>query len=366
MTNSNKRIYVDIHVLQTVPPSCVNRDDTGSPKTAKYGGTTRARVSSQCWKHAVRTYFRSNLDDSQLAMRTQKSDEIIAKCLMQDYGYDAETASKTAIDALLKLKIKSSADGKKDALFFISNAQAKAIAEVLKASSEDCEEKAYISSLRSAILEAPGVEIALFGRMVAGDTSLNYDVCCQVAHAISTHKVSNEFDYFTAVDDIRATDEDSTDNGAGHIGTTEFNSSTLYRYATVAVHDLEEELGDITAETVKQFIKAFAMSMPTGKVNSYANGTVPDAILVTIRDDQPVNFVGAFESAVNAKDGYVKASEAALEDYAADCYESFVSKPCDAFVTGGLSDKVGKKESFDNLLADVEAVLSNKLADMKI
>ena len=41
-----KRLYVDFHVLQTVPPSCINRDDTGSPKTAIYGGVTRARVSS--------------------------------------------------------------------------------------------------------------------------------------------------------------------------------------------------------------------------------------------------------------------------------------------------------------------------------
>ena len=38
-----RRLYVDLHVIQTVPPSCINRDDTGSPKTAVYGGATRAR-----------------------------------------------------------------------------------------------------------------------------------------------------------------------------------------------------------------------------------------------------------------------------------------------------------------------------------
>lgn len=43
---SNERLYVDFHVVQTVPPSCVNRDDTGRPKTAFYGGANRARVSS--------------------------------------------------------------------------------------------------------------------------------------------------------------------------------------------------------------------------------------------------------------------------------------------------------------------------------
>ena len=58
-----KRLYVDFHVLQTVPPSCVNRDDTGSPKTAVYGGATRARVSSQAWKHAIRKMFAEEMAD---------------------------------------------------------------------------------------------------------------------------------------------------------------------------------------------------------------------------------------------------------------------------------------------------------------
>ena len=52
--DSKKRIYLDIHILQTVPPSCVNRDDTGSPTTARYGGATRARESSKAWNRAAR------------------------------------------------------------------------------------------------------------------------------------------------------------------------------------------------------------------------------------------------------------------------------------------------------------------------
>ena len=51
--SKKNHLYVDIHVLQTVPPSCVNRDDTGSPKTAVYGGVRRARVSSQAWKRSM-------------------------------------------------------------------------------------------------------------------------------------------------------------------------------------------------------------------------------------------------------------------------------------------------------------------------
>ena len=56
MANS---LFIDVHILQTVPPSNINRDDTGSPKTAVYGGVTRARVSSQSWKHAMRMMFKN-------------------------------------------------------------------------------------------------------------------------------------------------------------------------------------------------------------------------------------------------------------------------------------------------------------------
>ncbi len=51
------RLYVDVHVLQTVPPSNLNRDDAGAPKQAVYGGARRARVSSQAWKRATRKSF---------------------------------------------------------------------------------------------------------------------------------------------------------------------------------------------------------------------------------------------------------------------------------------------------------------------
>ena len=57
-------MYIDINVLQTVPASNINRDETGSPKTVIYGGVTRARVSSQAWKRAVRQAFSQEGKDS--------------------------------------------------------------------------------------------------------------------------------------------------------------------------------------------------------------------------------------------------------------------------------------------------------------
>ncbi|MBR2750420.1 MAG: type I-E CRISPR-associated protein Cas7/Cse4/CasC [Clostridiales bacterium] len=348
-----ERIYVDVHVLQTVPPSCVNRDDTGSPKTAIYGGVRRARISSQSWKHAVRCYFRDHLDEQKLAYRTKNADAKVADYLVQ-YGMSQEEAKKSAVKALKDAKIIASEDGKKNALFFISDAQARAVASAINSGADNEE-------IKKALSETPGIEIALFGRMVADNTALGEDACCQVAHAISTHKVSNEYDYFTAVDDIQ--DDDAS--GAGHIGSNEFNSATLYRYATVAVHDLANSLGTDTAQSVCDFLEAFVKSMPTGKMNSYANRTIPDAVLVTIRNDQPVNFVGAFEEAVNPDKqcgGYVSGSEKKLEMYVLESYKDFIDSPLKSFVVGNLDDSLGEKVSFGDLLLKVKDVLVENLS----
>ena len=192
----NKRLYVDFHILQTVPPSCINRDDTGSPKTAVYGGVTRARVSSQAWKHAMRAAF---ADDARLDVgkRTKKVAELVKEQILA-LAPEAD-ADKLAKKALENAGIKSDDKGTK-ALFFMSTAQAKALAELAVAGSTD--KKEYQKALKAA----PSMDMALFGRMVADDPSLNYDAAAQVAHSISTHAVQNEYDYFTAVDDCQAED----------------------------------------------------------------------------------------------------------------------------------------------------------------
>lgn len=212
-----KRLYVDFHVLQTVPPSCVNRDDTGSPKTAVYGGAVRARVSSQAWKHAMRVMFTEEMSDAvETGYRTKKGTDLVAKQI-KALAPDAD-ALKLAQKVIADAGIKSDDKGTK-ALFFMSTAQAKALAELAV---EGCKDK---KQYKEALKAAPSADMALFGRMVADAPSLNYDAAAQVAHSISTHTVQNEFDYFTAVDDCAPEDN----AGAGHLGTVEYNSATLYR-----------------------------------------------------------------------------------------------------------------------------------------
>ena len=184
-----KRLYVDFHVLQTVPPSCVNRDDTGSPKTAVYGGATRARVSSQAWKHAIREMFKDEymLNAEDIGSRTKKIADVVEKQikLLAPDADAAKLAKKVVKNTGFKVDEKSGED-KLKTLFFLSEAQAKALAELAIA---DCNDpKQY----KDALGTAPSVDMALFGRMVADAPSLNYDAAAQVAHSISTHAVQNE------------------------------------------------------------------------------------------------------------------------------------------------------------------------------
>ena len=235
------RLYVDFHVIQTVPPSCVNRDDTGRPKTAMYGGVNRARVSSQAWKHAMREMFRELLCDDKLGFRTKHAASLIAEKLVSG-GMDAEKAAKAAADALNSagLNVSEKKDNTTKALFFISAVQAQKLAELVQSGEKD--KKCYKAALKAS----PSVDIALFGRMAADDPDLNVDAASQVAHSISTHAIQNEYDYFTAVDDCSPADN----AGAGHLGTMEFNSATLYRYATVNVRELQETIGADAADAL--------------------------------------------------------------------------------------------------------------------
>lgn len=346
---TNNRLFVDVHVLQTVPPSCVNRDDTGSPKTAVYGGVTRARVSSQCWKRAMRIMFGDRLPSEKLSKRTKRIVSMVADEIWKlDNTVDSETIAQKILETA-GLKIKSVEKGT-DALFFMSNAQACVLAKLAIEDPETIKEKPTKEAkekAHKALQQLPGIDIALFGRMVADDPALNTDACAQVAHSISTHKVCNEYDYFTAVDD-RAPEDNA---GAGHIGTVEFNSSTLYRYATVAAHELYKQISHDTVEAICEFVHAFVCSMPTGKQNTFANCTLPDAVMVTLRKDQPVNLVGAFERPVPASDeGYVTASAKQLIDYTKNVYQNYASEPLLSLVNCRLLSVLGNVYPMDILL----------------
>lgn len=294
-----KRLYLDIHAIQTLPPSNVNRDDTGSPKTALYGGVRRARVSSQSWKRAMRQYFLNECPND-LGIRSLDIIRYVAdKIIEKDASVTEENAMKLSEKMFNDAGIKTK-DQKTKALFFLGKKQAELLAEAaVKGETQK-------SVLKQILSENPAVDIAMFGRMVADDPSLNEDASVQVAHAISTHEVQTEFDYYTAVDEL-APEENP---GAGMIGTIEYNSSSLYRYANISMHELARQLGnkEQAVAAAKLFIQAFANSMPTGKANTFANQTLPQLLMINIRQDRPVNLVTAFEKPIRSRTGNVAPS----------------------------------------------------------
>lgn len=382
-------LYVDLHITQTVPPSNLNRDDTGSPKSATFGGVRRARVSSQAWKRATRRDYAQHLDLGDLGVRTKRAVELLVERIQQkDPGLD-ETAAREAAKTVLMaagIKLEPLPKPKKEAaapegsarfertayLIFWSNRQLDRLADLATS-----EEKISKKAAKEAADMEHGVDVALFGRMVADGPDLNVDASVQVAHALSTHAVAPEQDYYTAVDDHSGEDE----SGAGMIGTVEYNSSTLYRYATINVAGLLKNLAgdqETTVRAIEAFVRSFALSMPTGKQNSFANRTVPDAVVIAVREDQPVNLVGAFETPVQTANddpraglsepqGYVGPSAQGLADQFRQV-GSMVRPPVAVFVSRSTDkasavDELGEVGSFDETVSRTAALIQERLGD---
>lgn len=315
------RTIVEIHILQTMPPSNLNRDDTGSPKKAVYGGVTRARVSSQAWKRPTRLKFRELVDLNQLGIRTKRVVEVLTdRILRLDPAADPETAQKAAQSVLqdaggIKLAKPRSAKKTDDAdgnvnepdqssyLLFLGSHQYDELAAIGKEAiaaggiKDFLKNKDVKKRVKGILQNDRAIDVALFGRMVADDTDLNVDAAAQVAHAISVQRVDFDSDYFTAVDDVKQDSDEEGDAGAAMIGDVEFNSATFYRYANVDVDRLLDTLGDANATTqaVTAFVDAFSTTVPNGKINTFAHNTLPDLVVVNLRDTQAVNLVGAFE-----------------------------------------------------------------------
>lgn len=375
------RTIIDVHVIQTVPPSNLNRDDTGSPKTATYGGVRRARVSSQAWKRATRDAFENMLDGAELGVRSKRVIELISEQVIAQDPTLSPRAKELAAAVLLAAGIKTASPrkappgeevaGESGYLIFFSRNQIRRLAELaVDAAHTAGDGKVTIKATeaKARAKQEHSVDVSLFGRMVAEVTELNVDAAAQVAHALSVHAVTNEYDYFTAVDDHKKADTDE-DAGAGMIGTVEFNSSTLYRYATLDVDRLRDNLGDddVTRRAVEAFVRAFVSSMPTGKQNTFANRTLPDAVLVLVRDTQSISYVGAFEDAVTADEdgGRVTASIRRMAEHGRELHEAYDQTPVAGWVVGVGTKAdplaaLGTRGSLDTTIAALGALVADR------
>lgn len=328
------KTMIEVHVLQNFAPSNLNRDDTGAPKDALFGGTRRARVSSQCLKRALREYFALRVDQGELAagnlgLRTKRLLDEVTDLLVKK-GRDQEPAKHRARLSLLAGSgtwvapgdSDGDADEKSEYLMFLGNQEIVSVATVIndrwdaekwdslegalkKASAKEKKKEAskkaskeLKESFKRILNGGKAVDVALFGRMLADMPERNQNAACQVAHAISTHAVEREFDFYTAVDDLKP--EDTA--GADMMGTVEFNSACFYRYAVVDWPKLVENLqGDAELATrgLRVFLEGFVVAEPTGKQNTFAAHNQPKFVVSSVRrNTAPRSLANAFECAV--------------------------------------------------------------------
>ncbi|MDD5328425.1 MAG: type I-E CRISPR-associated protein Cas7/Cse4/CasC [Sulfuricella sp.] len=344
--------HLELHIIQSVPVACLNRDDLNSPKTAVFGGVQRARVSSQSWKRAIREMSKEFMPKFFKGDRTRRMVFTLKNCFVER-GIPQECAiaiAERVADIVETLDSKNDEVGIKKikTLMFFSDAEYQSIANVI-ANSEDVkgalgalsdalkmddekakeqalkvmgkilEKGAIAKSIKAAQLKDAG-DIALFGRMVANDHSLTVEAASMFSHALSTHKADNEIDFFAAVDDLQS----KAESGAGMTGTLEFNSATYYRFAALNLDMLADtdHLGSMTPDerksVVRAFVEATLKAIPGARKNTMNGNTLPVYVLGVVREKgHPVQLINAFENPIRPSQGYaVKSVEMLKSEYA--------------------------------------------------
>jgi CRISPR system Cascade subunit CasC len=373
-------MQLELHLIQSFPPANLNRDENGMPKSTIFGGRPRARISSQCQKRAVRKYYQdyAKLTPEQFADRSRNWLPALKELLVtQDIDAEkAEVAARLALTDGLKLKFDDK--GKATTIVFLGQTELAAIANILIRNWESVEPEIMSDKptlpkeIEKAIVKAlvetgkPG-DVALFGRMMASLPTVNVDAAVQMAHAISVNTLQQEFDFFTAVDDLGGNDE----TGADHMGETGYNSSTYYRFVTLDTEQLSKNLGgtEHLANIIEAFADAFVQAIPSGHQNGFAAHTRPAAVMAVVRRGQPVSLVDAFEDPVAPRGGAsllenaVKAMDAHWADltkmYGDDkvAYKGIVTRGQLAAKLENLKDD--EKESVSILLKEaLEAALN--------
>lgn len=308
-------MLIEIHMLKNYPPVNLNRDDSGAPKSCFFCGVQRGRISSQCLKRSWRTseVFR---ELGSYGVRTRSMPVIVGEKLRK-LGVGDEYIEE-AEKKLTGIANKDGTINKKGMMttqiVIYSEKELDRIAEEVKTViEEDGSLKAFqkrspkeFDKLKACADEKPvTADIALFGRMVTSPYLADVDAAMQVAHAISTHAVNRESDYFTAVDDLIATAEDDS-AGAGMIGDTDYNSCCYYEYASIDVDLLRENLkymenaDAFIKQLIPVLIRAMSFSNPSGKQNTFAGQVLPEAVVIECKKEKiPLSYVNAFEEPVS-------------------------------------------------------------------
>jgi CRISPR system Cascade subunit CasC len=334
-------MIIELHILQNFVPSNLNRDDTGAPKGCKFGGHDRARISSQCLKRAIRrdSHF-ADLLEAHGGVRTRRLVIEVAKKLRADDGRDEALESQiAAVFAAGGIERPARGEqGERDntrIILFVDHSTIDELADCIR---PRLAELANLASQKKDVLAKDPIvgqladilartqrspDIALFGRMIEvgdatpfGKQGLGRDAACQVAHAISTNRVSMELDFFTAVEELPAPNE----TGAAMMDVAYFNSACFYRYASVDYAELKGNLASndgLARATLSAFLRSAIHAVPSGKQNSMAAHNPPSLVFAVVRERGQWNLANAFLKPVHptAQHDLVAGSATALDDY---------------------------------------------------
>ena len=346
-----KGVRIEYHIIQSFPVVCLNRDDVGAPKTAIVGGVERGRVSSQCWKRQVRMCLHDL--GVKIAVRTKRiTDMVISKCqgeMTEEKANFCEYVSKCI---------------SKDTLLFFSEKEAIAIAEYVDKQEDygkalKIKDKDILKALKNDLKEArpvgsddlEGLDIALFGRMIANAADLNVEAASSFSHAITTHAISSSIDFFTAVDDCFSEEE----SGSGHLGTNEFTSGTYYRYIALDLGLLSQHFDvEDMDKAIDVFTKALFLAVPAARQTTFSGACPWNYARVLVRRGQGLQL--SWDKPVKSKgSGYVQPSIERLDEEL-EKYKSIYGS-----IFGGIADfEFGndKAYSIDELCKDLVSAVN--------
>ncbi len=412
-----RTVHVDVHLIQSFPYSNLNRDRQGAPKTATYGAKVRGRLSSQNTRRHTRTDLEETLGIR--ALRTRQVPQQVA-AILAERGWDYQQALAAAQMLIYCARVKGlgvADNGGTNALLFLPEAAltdfadladaereqltaalAEADAELAKskkkpakntgASDEEADAQAEdeeetesaagtvmakhapkeLKDLVLAILRSRNAAVAAYGRMLANEAASTVNGAVQVAHGLTTHQLSVQVDFFSAVDDVLT---GGTESGAGHIGDQRYTTGVYYRYASLNWHELLRNVdGDAATarEVLEAFVRSFITTVLPAKGNNTAAFTLPHLVYTVVRTDRPVNLVGAYETPVQAaaEGGFLPGSLAALSKHAA-ASDRFLGTKGRAFhAHAGLVDdtvpNLGERlEGIDDLIDSI----TGSIADLR-
>lgn len=384
--------FINFHILISHSPSCLNRDDMNMQKSATFGGKRRVRISSQSLKRTMRIseYYSLNLGEASIRSRNlvllkdefgkelkgefdekiiQEAAERFVKTKATAGGNDDDQATeeaddkpdkKLAVAPWIKDEFKilcqvvkdvreaglTTEEEEKAQHSFEKHKQPKKgekkplenFQEKIVAKNIDAKLKEHKAALLTAIGTAK--DVVLSGRMATSGLMTKVDGALAVAHPITTHTVDADIDWFTAVDDLQ-------ELGSGHLDTQEFSSGVFYRYASLNISQLQENLGNAPREKVLEIashiLHMMATLVPSAKQQSFAAHNLADLVMVSFAD-LPISLANAFEAPVRPgpSGGYLTPSINAFHEYWKNIHAGYgLDERCREFIIGQIKQPEG-------------------------